>query len=215
VNDLDRDIAGATRAHSAVITALQGLTDDHVTMSSRLPGWTIGHVATHIARNAEGQQRMLDAAKLGEVGQMYPGGREQRTNDIEAGAQRSAGAIATDVAASAAQLELTWATMSEAAWAGQGVWIVGEVTMRDLPFIRWREVAVHHADLGIGYSWSDWDDDYVRLELARMTMLWASRKPMGLTDLPREAVAVTAHHRVAWLLGREEIEGLPAAGIIG
>jgi hypothetical protein len=74
---------------------------------------------------------------------------------------------------------------------------------------------VHHADLGIGYSWSDWDAQYVRLELARLTMLWASRKPMGLTGLPAQALAAPPHRRVAWLLGRAEIEGLTAAGIIG
>jgi hypothetical protein len=37
--------------------------------------------------------------------------------------------------------------------------------MVDLLFVRWREVCVHHADLGLGYTWADWDDEYVRLEL--------------------------------------------------
>ena len=87
--------------------------------------------------------------------------------------------------------------------------------MSDLPFIRWREVAVHHADMGIGYSWADWDAEYVRLELGRLTMVWASRKPMGLTALPPDAIGVGPHHRVAWLLGRAEIDGLSPAGIMG
>jgi hypothetical protein len=38
---------------------------------------------------------------------------------------------------------------------------------------------------------------------------------MGLTDLPPEAMSVTDHQRLAWLLGRGEIDGLPAAGIMG
>jgi maleylpyruvate isomerase len=215
MNDLDRDLAGATRAHDAVVDDLRLLTDDQVAQLSLLPGWTVGHVATHIARNADGQARMLEAAIRGEVGLMYPGGLDQRTHDIEAGSQRPAAAIVEDVATSAAQLESIWAAMPEQAWSGRGLSIVGEVAMRDLPFIRWREVAVHHADLGLDYSWSDWDDDYVRLELARLTMLWASRKPMGLTELPAEAMSVAAHHRVAWLLGREQIDGLSAAGIMG
>jgi maleylpyruvate isomerase len=215
MNDLDRDRAGAAGAHLAVVDALQHLTDSEVTQPSLLPGWTVGHVATHIARNAEGHKRMLDAAIRGEVGQMYPGGREQRNGDIEAGAQRPAAELAADVADSAAQLEATWAAMPPEAWAGRGTLIDREVTMIDLPFIRWREVAVHHADLGIGFSWSDWNVEYVRLELARMTMLWASRKPMGLTGLPPQALAVTPHRRVAWLLGRAQIDGLAAAGIIG
>lgn len=215
MNDLDRDRAGAARAHGAVVTALQDLTDDDVMQPSLLPGWTVGHVATHIARNADGHIRMLEAAVRGDIGQMYPGGREQRSADIEAGSRRPAAVLAADVAGSATQLEATWAAMSADAWSGRGVSIAGELTMSDLPFIRWREVAVHHADLGIGYSWSDWDAAYVRLELARLTMLWASRKPMGLTDLPARALSAAPHQRVAWLLGRAEIEGIAAAGIMG
>src|SRR4029077_10081492 len=157
MNELDRDRSGATRAHSAVVAALQDLTDDQVTRPSLLPGWTVGHVATHIARNAEGHVRMFDAAKRGEIAAMYPGGREQRTADIEAGARRTAAELRDDVATTAAQLEAVWAAMPAAAWAGRGIPFSGESTMAELLFIRWREVTVHHADLGLGYSWSDWD----------------------------------------------------------
>ena len=215
MNDVDRDRAGAARAHRAVVATLQNVTDEHVTGPSLLPGWTVGHVATHIARNAEGHLRMFGAAKRGEVAAMYPGGPEQRTDDIETGARRSAAELLADVTTSAAQLEDAWATLPERAWAGHGITFGGETTMADLLFIRWRETTVHHADLGLGYSWKDWDADYVRLELARLSMLWASRRPMGLTNLPPEAMRVSDHQRVAWLLGRAEIGGLAAAGIMG
>ena len=214
MNDLDRDLAGAARAHRAVIATLQDLDDDQVRLPSMLPGWTVGHVATHIARNADGHSRMLAAAARGEVGVMYPGGRQQRTNDIEAGSRRSADEILADVTATAAAIEAAWAAMSSDAWSGRGDTIGGEVIVRDLPFIRWREVAVHHSDLGLGFTWDDWDAEYVRVELARSTMLWSSRKPMGMTNLPPQALAATPHQRVAWLLGRLEIEGLAPAGII-
>jgi maleylpyruvate isomerase len=178
-----------------------------------LPGWTVGHVATHIARNAEGHIRMLAAAARGEVAAMYPGGREQRTSDIEAGSRRSAAELIADVTATANELAATWASMPVEAWSGRGDLVGGEVVVSDLPFIRWREVAVHHSDLAIGFTWSDWDPEYVRVELVRSTMLWASRKPMGMTDLPPQALSVPPHHRAAWLLGRAEIEGLAPAGI--
>jgi maleylpyruvate isomerase len=214
MSDLDRDLAGAAKAHDVVIAALQDLTDEQARQPSLLPGWSVGHVVTHIARNAEGHVRMLEAASRGEVGTMYPGGLDQRTRDIEAGAGRPAAELAADVTASTAQIEAVWAELPDKAWAGRGLTIAGESVMSDLVFIRWREVTVHHADLGLGYSWLDWDAEYVRLELARLTMLWASRKPMGMTDLPPQAMAVTPHQRVAWMLGRAEIEGLAAAGII-
>ena len=104
--------------------------------------------------------------------------------------------------------------MTSEAWSGRGEIITGEVVMTDLVFIRWREVAVHHTDLGIGYTWADWDAEYVRLDLVRLSMLWASRKPMGMTDLPPQALAVPPNQRVAWLLGRAEIDGLGPAGIM-
>jgi maleylpyruvate isomerase len=215
MNDLDRDRAGATKAHGAVIATLQDLTDDQAVRPSLLPGWTVGHVATHIARNAEGHQRMFAAAALGEIAEMYPGGSAQRTGDIEAGARRSAADLIADVANTASQLEATWAALPASAWSGRGITFAGEVTIAELVFVRWREVGVHHADLGLGYSWMDWDTGYVRLELARLTMLWASRKPMGMTELPPEAKSASDHHRLAWLLGRAEIDGLAAAGIMG
>jgi maleylpyruvate isomerase len=215
VNELQRDIAGARRARAAVVADVRGLSDDQVGQPSRLPGWTLGHVATHIARNAEGHLRMLQGAQRGEIAAMYPGGREQRTADIEAGAQRPASAIVADVESTAAALEREWEAMTETAWDGTGETIAGPVPMRDLPFIRWRETIVHHADLGLDFSWQDWDAEYVRVELNRLTMLWASRKPMGMTQLPPEVTAVTANHRVAWLLGRADVEGLGPAGIMG
>ncbi len=215
MNDLERDRAGATRSHREVIADLRDLGDDQVSQPSLLPGWTVGHVATHIARNADGHTHMLEAAIRGEIESMYPGGLDQRTADIEAGAARSADELIADVADSAARLEAAWAAMQPDAWAGHGLTFAGQMTMSELPFIRWREVSVHHADLGLGYSWSDWDDQYVRLDLGRLSMLWASRKPMGLTDLPAEAIAVPPRHRLAWLLGRAEIDGLGPAGIMG
>jgi maleylpyruvate isomerase len=214
MNPNDRDLAGATRAHRAVVATLQLLTDEQARQPSLLPEWSVGHVATHIARNAEGHMRMFEAAIRGEVAEMYPGGIEQRTGDIEAGSGRPAAELLADVTATAATLETTWAAMPDEAWAGRGITFAGESTMSDLLFIRWRETTVHHADLGLDFTWADWDPEYVRTELARLTMLWASRKPMGLTELPPQARRVSDQHRVAWLLGRTEIEGLGPAGIL-
>ncbi|MEP7045711.1 MAG: maleylpyruvate isomerase N-terminal domain-containing protein [Ilumatobacteraceae bacterium] len=215
MNDLDRDLSGAARAHQAVVATLRELTDAQVGRPSLLPEWTIGHVATHIARNADGHLRMFEAAARGEVAEMYPGGRERRTADIEAGATRTAAELLVDVERTAAQLEAQWAAMPAGAWSGRGMTIGGEVPMTELLFVRWREAAVHRADLGHGSSWADWDAEYVRVDLQRLTMVWASRKPMGLTELPREAMAVSDHQRLAWLLGRADIEGLAAAEIFG
>jgi len=61
--------------------------------------------------------------------------------------------------------------------------------------------------------WEQWPTEYVRRELARSTMLWNSRRPMGMTGLPARAMTVSEARRVAWLLGRADIDGLDPAGL--
>ncbi len=80
-------------------------------------------------------------------------------------------------------------------------------------FARWREVEVHRADLGLGYGPEDWPGEYVREDLGVMEMRWNARRPMGMTGLPDAALKAPPHTRLAWLLGRAEIDGLDPAGI--
>lgn len=212
-NEVRRDVRGATLAHEQLLVGLSGLTDEAARRPSLLPGWTVAHTLTHIARNADSHVLMLQGAQRGEVAAQYPGGLEQRAADIEAGVDRSAAQLVADVGESCARLEATWLAMSEDGWNGQGSAGFGPVAVNDLPFRRWRETVVHHADLGLAYSWSDWPVDYVRVELGRLAMQWASRKPMGLTTLPTIALELSDHERAAWLMGRATVDGLDAAGI--
>jgi maleylpyruvate isomerase len=214
MSDLRRDLLAATEAHRVLEPSLAGLSEQQVRQASLLPNWTVGHVLTHIARNADGFRRMLEGALRGEVAEMYPGGLDRRNADIEAGAGRTAEAIVDDVRVSAARLELAFDAMNDDAWDREGSAPFGTITMIDIPFRRCREVHVHHADLGLGYAWRDWPTAYVRVELQRMTMLWNSRRSMGLTGLPPQALAVDDHHRTAWLLGRAGIDGLDPAGLM-
>jgi hypothetical protein len=112
-------------------------------------------------------------------------------------------------------LEATWADLPEAAWALSADTMVGPARIDDLPFRRWREAVVHTSDLGLHYTWRDWPAPYVRAELPRLTMLWSSRSPMGMTTLPAEALAVDDTQRVAWLLGRADIDRLDACRLFG
>ena len=195
------------------MVGLAGLTDNDARRPSLLPDWTIAHTLTHIARNADSHVLMLEAASRGTVGAQYPGGLEQRSAEIEAGVERPAAELVSDIIESNSRLEAAWLAMPDGGWEGVGLSVFGPVPINDLPLRRWRETVVHHADLGLAYSWRDWPADYVRVELARRTMEWASRKPMGLTTLPRIALGLSEHERVAWLLGRATVEGLDAAGI--
>src|SRR5215467_3321073 len=95
-HSLDR-LAAATGRLLATATALS---DARAREPSRLPGWTRGHVLTHIARNADGMVNLLTWARTGTQTPMYASA-ESRAADIEAGAGRPAADLSADLRSSA------------------------------------------------------------------------------------------------------------------
>ena len=92
------DALDAVRASEARLLALVATFDDDVVGApSLLPGWTVGHVLTHLARNADSHVRRTRAAIDGVMVDQYPGGMAERAADIEAGAGRTAVAVRADV----------------------------------------------------------------------------------------------------------------------
>ena len=85
---------------------------------SLLPGWTRGHVLTHIARNADGMVNLLRWARTGTKIPMYASA-ESRSADIEAGSGRPAASLAADVRESAAAFAAEAAALPGEAWAEQ------------------------------------------------------------------------------------------------
>ena len=82
----------------------------------RLPGWTRGHVLTHLARNADGQRHLVEGVLVDEVRDQYPGGDEQRRRDIEAGAGRPIAELLADLVASQRALVDAWSQVPDGAW---------------------------------------------------------------------------------------------------
>jgi maleylpyruvate isomerase len=203
--ELDRDVAGAADAHQRLLAHLDESLAADPRQPSLLPGWTIGHVLTHLARNADGCVRMLDGLE------QYEGGMKRRAADIEAGAPRRMEELVDDVRSAIWRLEQRWAAPVD--WTASAPAASGDVPLDDVPFRRWREVEIHRADLGLGYTFADMPAEYVRLELRRMEMLWSARKPMGMTRLPEPAMLTPPHERLAWLMGRTSIDGLEPPGI--
>lgn len=165
-----------------------------VTAPSRLPGRTLGHVITHVTHSGEGHLRMLDAAARGEVGVQYAGGVESRNAGIEVGAPRPAVEHVDDLRRSCAALHERWATMPM--WEGAGGTTRFQVLVVDPPFLRIRETAIHHVDLGIGFEFDDLPSRYVTEELRRMEMLWAARQPTGTATLQPAALAAEPSTRL-------------------
>lgn len=204
-DDLADEIASCIASERSLV--------DFVTTSDRvdprapsvLPDWTIGHVMTHIARNADGLLSMMGG------GPQYPHGREGRNADIEAGSGRAWEALVDDVASRSAAVEVALRECTD--WSGNVAMISGDRPKAQIPVLRQREVEVHRADLGLGHGFADMPADYVRRDLRLMGMLWTARRPMGLSSLPDAALALDPATRLAWMMGRVDVAGLEPAGL--
>jgi len=185
------EVRGCRLAHAKLQAAITDLTDGQVASPSLLPDWTVGHVLSHIARNADAMSRRVTAALRSETVDQYVGGADGRIAEIDAGAARPADEIVADVRRSAEQLDALFATLPADGWT-RPVQTVGggEHPVALLPFRRWREVEIHLVDLGLGLGSTpeDWPSDLVDLMLPRLTASLTER----------------CDHRVlaAWALGR-------------
>jgi maleylpyruvate isomerase len=182
-------------------------------------GWTVGHVLTHLARNADGLARSAEGAHRGEAVPMYDSA-EARSRDIEAGAGRPMPELIADVTRSATRLRDAWAAMTEAGWArSMPHHLAGELPLHASPVMRLYEVLIHHVDLTWRYGPADWPAAFVADIMADAPDELAKRLPDGLgvelraTDTGLELsagpgaagqVTVTgpAWALAAWLVGR-------------
>ena len=180
-------IDGCVAAHAALGASLDDISDDVARRPSRLPGWSVGHVLTHIARNADSVVWRLEGAARGEQRDQYPGGLEQRRDDIQAGAGRPASALVDDVRQTSAAVERVMADLPAAAWDARSRTSRGVVeSSRDAVLSRWREVVVHHGDLGL-----------VPVPLPdALVEVWLPR------ELPRLAERSDSAELLSWIIGR-------------
>lgn len=181
IDELD---SGVTR----IVGTLARLGEQDLRAPSALPGWSRGHVATHIARNADSLWNLLEWARTGVETPQYPS-LDARNADLEAGAGRGLDALVEDVRATAARFAARARAMPEAAW---------NAPVRSMPgwshpawytlYRRWHEVEAHHVDLAAGYGPADWPEPYVR---------WALGSTLtDIAALPGERRGGLAGHRI-------------------
>jgi maleylpyruvate isomerase len=205
-----QDIDEVARSTERLLAAIAGIDDGEARAPSALPGWSRGHLLTHLARNADSHVRRTAAALRGEVVDQYAGGPAGRAAEIEAGAGRPAADLLEDVRASAAELAAAWA----AAPAHGPTWDVvsrdgggTERRLKELPGRRWQELEVHLLDLDVGADPDGWSEAFVRrfLPLVRPTM--ERRLPRGAA--PPAAGSLDERAELAWLYGRLQGPDLP------
>jgi maleylpyruvate isomerase len=134
--------------------------DLDVSAPSALPGWTVGHVLTHICRHAGASVRLLTWALTGVETPMYPS-LEGRNREISEGAGRPLDDQLADLSASAARFAAAVDAMTPAAWGNPVRHLTGRVlTPQQVVWARWRELEVHHVDLGATYGPADWPESF-------------------------------------------------------
>lgn len=174
------------RATALLVTSAARLTDDQAREPSLLPGWSRGHVLTHLARNADGLSNLLAWARTGVQTPQYPS-VEARNAGIEAGSGRPAAELAEDLRQSSAVFAAAAESLPASAWSAtvHGIRGRGHPAWFTL-FRRLTEVEIHHADLHLSYTPADWPAGFVTDELEQLTGHFASRD-----DMPDCAVEVT------------------------
>jgi maleylpyruvate isomerase len=204
-----------------LLATVDTFSDEDVRAPAGLPGWTRAHVMTHVARNADGIANLAHWARTGEERHMYPGGPAGRNAAIEEGAGRHVGDLRLDLDESATRLLGAFANFDGAGLARaiegpRGVAWTGW----ELPFIRMREVAIHHVDLVAGYSSADWPPEFVKRtldEVAAQFLVRGDCPVLALHDHDGGSWSVgasgptltgPAHELAAWLIGRSDGAGL-------
>ena len=216
-------------ATAELVRAISGLTDEDVRAPSPLPGWTRGHVLTHLARNAEGGTRLLGWARTGVPSYEYES-VAARAAAIEQGAGRPVAVLVADVRSSADAFSAAADGMPAQAWQRTVRWTTGHESDAALIVpMRLGEVLVHHVDLDIGYQPRDWPAAFVSDYLDRAVSAlrshpeWPATVRMEATDTGRVdeigemtsasvVVAAPEYALLAWLIGRSDGGELSRAG---
>ena len=144
-------------ATARLLATAESLSPDAWAEPSLCAGWSRSHVLAHLALNAEAMVGVLSGLRDGSPTTMYRSDG-QRDADIDV--------LATEPPAVVlARLQQACAALAAVVTVAEGLpegtvfeRTPGGRTMvaNDIPFLRLREVEIHHADVDAGYSASDW-----------------------------------------------------------
>lgn len=205
--DLGATLEALHQSEQRLLRTVDSLHAEDWTAPSVLPGWTRAHVAAHLALNAEGLAGAVDGLAHDLDVPVYASS-EARDADIEELAQAEPAEIRERLFGASQALRDALASLDDGQWTGAvartpggPLWPVVEV-----PHTRRREVEIHHADLGAGYSPRDWPADFAETLLAM-----AAEDHASSADSPAFSVRPSgAAH--PWSVGAEEpvVEGSAA-----
>ena len=181
------------------------LTDSTARAPSLLPGWTRAMLVAHVTSAGNAALRCADAAQHGESVAMYPGGEEQRDQEIESGRDQPMADLLSAIAEVCAACDTAFASLSGDAWTVPMTSRRGPIPMSAVAAQRWLDVEAHRVDLDLGYSTQHWPTALVDNALpVAVQLLPALRKR---PDADRDVVGVWEFRRTdgddGWALHAE------------
>lgn len=207
--------------------AIAGFAPDAVYAPSALPGWTRGHLITHLARNADALVNLLDWARTGIPTPMYSS-PDQRNSDIDAGAGRGLAEQAADLRESARRFADAAAALPGESWSARVKTAQGrDIPAAEVPWMRVREVWIHLIDLDAGAGVEVLPED-LSARLVREVAAWMSPKVERAVELrpegrdavlvgtpgaePAAVVSGPVQRIAGWLTGRADVSGMRCEG---
>jgi maleylpyruvate isomerase len=208
-------VAEASDRYLATVAVLE---EDTFGLPSVLPGWSVAHTIAHIASNATGISRAVRAAMAGEDPPWVYETNDSRDAEIDERAAWPVNRLRELNGASVSELQdvigrcpdgildvLLPRVIDGPSWS-----------VRDWIGARWREVEIHHTDLGVGYTREQWTDEFVDY-LTRVAVFdreselaLTLRSPEGDVEIAGGGPVISGSRRdlLWWLIGRGEGEGV-------
>ncbi|WP_165807174.1 maleylpyruvate isomerase family mycothiol-dependent enzyme [Nocardioides currus] len=201
-------------ADNRLVRTVDALDDATYRQASLLPDWTVGHVIAHLALNGEGLAGALHGVATGVPTPMYAC-QEARDDDIATLGVAAPSELRSRLMASTELFDREVADLPDDKWETTIERTPGNRAFkaRSTVLMRIREVEIHHADLGVGYTSADWSPAFCTLLL---DSLRAFSSPVPFRVLARDlaqtweygegeptaTVAGDAHALAWWLTGR-------------
>ncbi|MFJ5045393.1 maleylpyruvate isomerase family mycothiol-dependent enzyme [Streptomyces sp. NPDC098077] len=212
---------GIAAIHARLREDAAALDDAAARGATELPGWSRGHLLTHLGDLSRAFARQARYAVEGRTVEVYDGGRPGRDAGIERGAGRPAAQLRESLEDGLTQLEKAWAELGPDDWSLPCSYRGADLLATQLCW--WRETHVHYSDLGTGYRPEEWGDalgahlvGYLlpRLPQTRTTVLLSAdttRRWEHGSGAPT-TVHGTQNTLAAWLAGRSAAQRPKAYG---
>lgn len=176
-----------TEAGQRLVRTVDGLSGDDWEAPSLLPGWSRAHVVAHLALNGEALRDVLRGVAEQEPLPMYES-QEKRDSDIEELAAAEHADLRERLMSVLTTFQHAMVGLPESAWSGRFERSPGgpDLPLDALPLMRVREIEIHHADLGAGYTADHWPTRFAEVVVDGMVRRLDPEAAFRVTPLDSE-----------------------------